>query len=348
MAGTPPKVNVQQASGGGSGPSPGYDWAKGFFSSLPGVFNSPYPSQYPGQLDPGMSPTMQNVIRQAQGYGTSPQPSVLQGAQGTLGSFMSPNFINPQMRAGMGYPDYYHTDPGAPTYGGGTVGQLPGFNPVTGGGGMQGPSGALQAMLSGSAGAGMGMGSQPGGNQLSSGPAPFNPSAGGSASWPGGGQVDPGNDPMRGFDPMRGGMPPGGGGGVSIAQPGGMPLSGPGSLASYLPTGAPAGGPLGPASQVPQPTPAAPNPFLQFLARLHQHQMNHPGAGGGDMRGGIIPPGGPVRAVQGASSFSPTGAPVGASPSGPMQIQPPALFGGGGGEGLGMRHPLTPYQPSFG
>lgn len=131
MAGTPPTTQVNQASGGGSQASPGYNWAQGFFNSLPSAMNQQYPSQYPGQLDPGLSPTMQNTIRMAQGYGQAPQSQALNAAQGTLGSFMSPNFINPQMRTQMGYPDYFGTNGGAQAYGGGSVSQLPGYNPVS-------------------------------------------------------------------------------------------------------------------------------------------------------------------------------------------------------------------------
>lgn len=158
MAGTPPQTQVHQGAGGGTGASPGFDWAKGFFASLPGVFSQQYPSAYPGQLDPGLSPTLQQIIRQAQGYASQGPSSNLQGIQGTLGSFMSPNFINPQLRTTQGYPDYYHTDPNAPTFGGGTVGQLPGFNPMQppSQGGMQSIAQAMQANLAGAPGAGLG------------------------------------------------------------------------------------------------------------------------------------------------------------------------------------------------
>lgn len=292
MAGTPPKTTVQQASGGGSGPSPGYDWAKGFFSSLPGVFNSPYPSQYPGQLDPGMSPTMQNVMRQAQGYGTSPAPSVLQGVQGTLGSFMSPNFINPQMRAGMGYPDYFGTNPAASTYGGGTVGQLPGFNPMTGQGGMQTPQAGMQAAMAGSSGRGLG-------GAFTGGGAWGQPASGAGIEPPGGGFGGPGTSPSQpaGISSMPWSQPPSGGGWGASSFPLGLPASGPGSMASYLPGGgSPTPGAMDPMQSLlqnlspgaapgqPTTTPSSPDPFQQFLARWHQHQLNHPGVPGGDGR----------------------------------------------------------------
>jgi hypothetical protein len=176
MAGTPPQTQVHQGAGGGTGASPGFDWAKGFFSSLPGVFAQQYPSAYPGQLDPGLSPTMQQIIRQAQGYASQGPSSNLQGIQGTLGSFMSPNFINPQLRTTQGYPDYYGTNPNAPAYGGGTVGQIPGFNPMTGQGGMQSISDRLQAAIASGPGGSGSFGPTPwGGQSVGSGGVGFPP-----------------------------------------------------------------------------------------------------------------------------------------------------------------------------
>ena len=200
MAGTPPQTQVHQGAGGGTGASPGFDWAKGFFSSLPGVFAQQYPSAYPGQLDPGLSPTMQQVLRQAQGFASQGPSSNLQGIQGTLGSFMSPNFINPQLRATQGYPDYYHTDPNAPTFGGGTVGQLQGWNPMTGQGGMQSIADRLNAVISSGPSAG--------------GPPPLAPGSslqGGAGGW---GQPPAAYTPSGGtWQPPPFGLPPGGGGG---------------------------------------------------------------------------------------------------------------------------------------
>lgn len=86
---------------------PGAGAAGDFFRSLFSGNLPPFPFQYPGSLDPGLSPTLQNAIRMAQGFSQAGPPEVLQGVRGALGRFMSPSFQNPMVRGGMGYPDYF-------------------------------------------------------------------------------------------------------------------------------------------------------------------------------------------------------------------------------------------------
>src|SRR5262245_32780210 len=68
---------------------PLYNWMSGAGNWLNSLLNTPFPS-YPGNIDPGMSPTMQNYMRMAQGYGMSPINSALQGSQGALGRYSMP------------------------------------------------------------------------------------------------------------------------------------------------------------------------------------------------------------------------------------------------------------------
>lgn len=90
MSGSSPQAQpVQLSPTIAPKPSPFYGFAKEFGNSyLPQLLNTPYPS-YGGQLDPGLSPTMQNVIRGAQSYASSPFPRSLEQASGTLGAFQN-------------------------------------------------------------------------------------------------------------------------------------------------------------------------------------------------------------------------------------------------------------------
>jgi hypothetical protein len=133
MAGQAPQTQVHQAPGGQA--SPGYGFAKDFYNSLGGVAQNPYPG-YQGQIDPGLSPTMQNVIRQSQGYSQSGPSEILQGAQGSLGRFMTPSFMDPRMRLPMGAPSLFGVNPQQKMFGGQMQGQL-GQGFAGGGGGMQ-------------------------------------------------------------------------------------------------------------------------------------------------------------------------------------------------------------------
>jgi hypothetical protein len=133
--GSPGQTQVHQTAG--SKP-PGFNFARDFFNSLGGIAQSPYPT-YQGQLDPGLSPTMQNVLRQAQGYAQSGPPEILAGVQGSLGRFMNPNFTNPAARFGQGVPDYFNQNPNQTVYNGGTPGGLQGVFGAQGPTGMGGP-----------------------------------------------------------------------------------------------------------------------------------------------------------------------------------------------------------------
>ena len=88
--GTPGQTQVHQTAG--SKP-PGFNFARDFFNSLGGIAQNPYPT-YQGQIDPGLSPTLQNLMRQAQGYSQAGPPEIMAGVQGSLGRFMNPSFMN--------------------------------------------------------------------------------------------------------------------------------------------------------------------------------------------------------------------------------------------------------------
>lgn len=92
--GSPGTTNIVQTAGTPAVKPPGYRFASWLASQLPGLMNTPFPT-YQGQLDPGLSPTMQDAIRRAQGYGQSSPPEILAGVQGVLGRFMNPTYRNP-------------------------------------------------------------------------------------------------------------------------------------------------------------------------------------------------------------------------------------------------------------
>jgi hypothetical protein len=227
MAGQQPQTQTHQAPGGQA--SPGYGWAKGFFNSLPGVTQNPYPG-YQGQLDPGLSPTMQNAIRMSQGYSQAGPPEILQGAQGSLGRFMTPSFMDPRMRLPMGSPNLFGANPNQKMFGGGPLGQLgqgfSGMQNTTGGGLMN------QQMP------------QFGGNQMGGGrmPNPF-----GMQSMTGPGLQSGGGVGQR--MPWSGAPPQdfqwgGGGGGMQSVNGGGLQSGGPSM--SYATGGGLQGGPSAP------------------------------------------------------------------------------------------------------
>src|SRR5262245_15383379 len=92
--GSPGTTQVIQTRGTSAVRPPMFDFARWLGSQLPGLMNKPFPT-YQGRLDPGLSPTLQRVIRGAQGYNESSPPEILGGVQGSIGRFMSPTFINP-------------------------------------------------------------------------------------------------------------------------------------------------------------------------------------------------------------------------------------------------------------
>ena len=99
-----------------------YDFATSFFNNIvPQLMGGSLPT-YPGNVDPGLSQTMQTAIRMAQGYAQSPAPYSLGQAGGTLGGFMSPNmssvgwgmsqprpsYMNMPQNPGGAYPGSYN------------------------------------------------------------------------------------------------------------------------------------------------------------------------------------------------------------------------------------------------
>jgi hypothetical protein len=187
---------------------PGFGFARDFFNSLQNIAQQPYPT-FPGQLDPGLSPTMQEMIRRAQGYSESGPPEILAGVQGSLGRFMNPSFINPAVRLPMGAPDMIGQNPNQRIFGGQTVG------------GMAGAFGARGPQYPGKA------------------PPP---SFGGNSQWQIPGQPSPGAPmPMPPASFMKGGMQQAPTGGMAPRPvTGGGLQGGPTSMTKPLPMG---GGP---------------------------------------------------------------------------------------------------------
>ena len=120
---------------------PSWDYASILYQYLAGLMNQPAPT-YPGNIDPGMSPTMGSLGQMTQTYSTSPLPAILGQAQGTLGRFMSPSFANPVARMQFGAPSYFGFNPGQKMYGGSTMGGFPSL-------GMSGPMGQGGGMFPG-------------------------------------------------------------------------------------------------------------------------------------------------------------------------------------------------------
>lgn len=139
--GTPGTTTVHQAGGT---KDPGYDFAKQFFNFLGSIMGTQYPT-FKGSIDPGLSPTMQDTLRRAQGYAASSPAEILQGVQGSIGRFMSPSFLNPANALFGnfgGAPNYFGVDPNQRIYGGGPASSM-GWDPNMGGmgGGMGGGGG---------------------------------------------------------------------------------------------------------------------------------------------------------------------------------------------------------------
>lgn len=240
MAGQQPQTQTHQAPGGGA--SPGYGWAKGFYNSLPGVASNPYPT-YQGKLDPGLSPTMQNTLRMGQAYSQAGPSEILQGAQGSLGRFMTPSFSDPRMRLPMGSPDLFGANPNQKMFGGGTLSTLgQGFNPGSmspgAGGGTFSSTNRPRWSPPG--------GGKPGGMQFQTGGGLYGPGGGEMQHQTGGGLQAPGGMQSAGmpsFSGTNGGgsyAPPSGnlygyqtGGGL---QPGGGGMQSANSGGLYGPT----------------------------------------------------------------------------------------------------------------
>lgn len=89
--GSPPTTSVGTVPGFRA---PGYGFAGNLSSYLQGLIGTPAPS-YSGQIDPGMSPTMQMLGRMTQGYSASPAPQIMGQVAGTLGRYMNPTYGSP-------------------------------------------------------------------------------------------------------------------------------------------------------------------------------------------------------------------------------------------------------------
>lgn len=121
LFGSPPTTTYNTTAGT---KPPGYGFANQFFNSLQNIASNPFPT-YGGSLDPGLSPTLQDLIQRAQGYASSSPPSILQGAAGTMGRLMSPNLSNPITRMFGGAPDLTgRLDPNQKVFGGGPAGGM--------------------------------------------------------------------------------------------------------------------------------------------------------------------------------------------------------------------------------
>ncbi len=121
LFGKPPQTTVQFAPGFRA---PGFNMARSLGDYLMGLIGKPGP-EYQGNLDPGLSPTLQNLGRMMQGYGSSPAPYILGQAAGTLGQFMNPTFGNPADRlAGPAQNFFGGSAPG------GRPGVMPGGSPL--------------------------------------------------------------------------------------------------------------------------------------------------------------------------------------------------------------------------
>lgn len=176
---------------------PSWNFAEVLYKYLAGLIGQPAPT-YPGNIDPGLSPTMGALGQMTQTYATSPLPAILGQAQGSLGRFMSPSFANPVARMQFGAPSYYGFNPMQSMYGGSRMGQFPQL-------GMSGPYGQGGGMMPGGM-PGMGGGMYPGGG----GPPPWMMPPGGQfPGGPGGPSAPPQMGPPQMSPPQPPMLPPG-------------------------------------------------------------------------------------------------------------------------------------------
>lgn len=102
---------------------PMFSFAKALGQYLQSLIGQPMP-QYPGQLDPGMSPTMQMLGKMAQQYAGSGAPPIMGAAANSLNRFMNPSFTNPVARIGGGSPGYAPVNMGQSMWGGAPTSSL--------------------------------------------------------------------------------------------------------------------------------------------------------------------------------------------------------------------------------
>jgi hypothetical protein len=117
--GEPGTTEVHQAPG--TRP-PGFRFADQFLNGLSSLGGQAFPG-YQGQIDPGLSPTLQDTIRRAQGYAQSGPSESLQGAMGSLGRFMNPSFSNINNVLAQGVPQFFPVNPNQRLYDNNTVGE---------------------------------------------------------------------------------------------------------------------------------------------------------------------------------------------------------------------------------
>jgi hypothetical protein len=215
MAGTPSTTSASQ--GQGTTP-PGWGAANDIFNSLIGTANNnPFPV-YGGQIDPGLSPTMQQIIQRGQGMASQGAPSIFQGVQGSLASFLNPQFQNPNLRIPQGFSDYFGMNPQQKLFGGSPLGSLGWSGPVgmPGSPGGGGPGQTLPWMPGGGGQSDSGnppstWGSSPGGGVDMSGRSPLPLPGGDSSSTIGSGAAMGGGNsaPSESINPAAGGgVPP--------------------------------------------------------------------------------------------------------------------------------------------
>jgi hypothetical protein len=90
---------------------PGWDFSNSFFNTImPQLMGGAQPT-YPGNVDPGLSETMQTAIRMAQGYAQSPAPYSLGQAGGTLGAYMNPQMAGAGWGTSQPRPSYMQMPP---------------------------------------------------------------------------------------------------------------------------------------------------------------------------------------------------------------------------------------------
>lgn len=228
-----PAQTTTQLVGGYRPPMSGFAGQFGQF--LQSLIGQPMPG-YAGPLDPGLSPTLQNLISLGQGYSSSAMPEIWGQVNGNLGRFMSPSWGGPSSSfpqlvsppfTQTSHGPYGPSAPGPPPTGGGPypMGPRPpwpwgaGAQP-TGGGASGQPPGTSAPLYAPTAqlesGGGPSSPSAPGINALGGGriPSPFGGGTGTLLNRP----LPSGAGPPAPQLGMRGGLP----GGGMMFPPGGV------------------------------------------------------------------------------------------------------------------------------
>lgn len=85
---------------------PQWDFAKSFWGMMAPMLMGGTMPTFPNNVDPGLSPTMQQAIQMAQGYAASPAPYSMGQAGSTLGAFMNPQMASAGWGVNQGRPGY--------------------------------------------------------------------------------------------------------------------------------------------------------------------------------------------------------------------------------------------------